>query len=63
MTYTLALDLKHDVPLIAEKVDNSLHHLPLTWTVLHKYVRSLIQFEALADLVNPKLQTQVETTE
>lgn len=63
MTYTLALDLKYDVPLIAEEVDYSLHHLPLRWTMFDKNVWRLVQFEALADLVNPKLQAKVETTE
>ena len=63
MTYTLALDLKHYIPLIAEEIDFSLHHLPLRWTMFHKNVWRLVQFEALADLVNPKLQAKVETTE
>lgn len=63
MTYTLTLDLIYNVSLIAEKVDYCLHHLPLTRTVFNFKVFSLVQFEALADLIDPKLQAQVETTE
>lgn len=63
MTYTLILDLIYDVPLIAKEVDNGLHHLALARVVFDHYVSRLIQSQALADLVDPKLQPQVETAE
>ena len=63
MTYTLTLDLKHYIPLIAQEVDYSLHHLPLTRTMFHINLLCLIQSEALAYLVDPELQAQVEPSE
>jgi hypothetical protein len=61
MTYTLTLYLKHYIPLITQEVDYSLHHLPLTRTMFHIDLLCLIQSKALAYLVDPELQAQVET--
>jgi len=63
MTYSLGLEFIHDISLVTKDVNYGMHHAYLNRTVLQRQALLFIKPETFADLVDPKLEPQVESSE
>jgi hypothetical protein len=63
MIYSLGLEFINDVSLVTKEVNYGMHHASLNWTVLQRQALLLFKSQTFADLIDPKLEPQVESSE